>query len=157
MRSLTALLVALTLLALGLVWVDETYATSEESLLVIVHAQSPVDHVSGYEVEALFTRGQTRWDDGTAVYPFSLPAGSLPREQFDRAVLHLSPDQVGRFWLDRRIRGMGMPPKQVPTATMMMQIVANLPGAIGYMPLVHGKLSGVKVVARVVQGKVVAP
>ncbi|HKP57557.1 MAG TPA: hypothetical protein VJV78_12590 [Polyangiales bacterium] len=156
MRSLSALLVALTL-ALGFVWVGESYATSEEALLVIVHAQSPVAQVSGYEVEALFTRGQTRWDDGTAVYPFSLPANSPPREQFDRAVLHLNPDQVGRFWLDRRIRGMGMPPKQVPTPTMMLQIVANLPGAIGYLPVVHGKLPGVKVVARIVQGKVVAP
>ncbi|HKU40356.1 MAG TPA: hypothetical protein VJR89_19480 [Polyangiales bacterium] len=138
-------------------WVSTSHAASEEPLLVIVHAQARVDNVSGYEIEALFTRAQTRWDDGTAVYPFSFPAGSAPRETFDRAVLRLSPDQVGRFWLDRRIRGLGMPPKQVPNPTMMVQIVANLPGAVGYVPAVRGKLAGVKVVARIIQGKVVGP
>lgn len=156
MRPLPALLLALTL-ALGSVWAGTTHATNEETLLVIVHAQAAVQQVSSYELEALFTRGQTRWDDGGAVYPFSFPAGSGPRESFDRAVLRLNPDQVGRFWLDRRIRGLGMPPKQVPSATMMTQIVANLPGSIGYVPAVRGKLAGVKVIARIVQGKVVPP
>jgi ABC-type phosphate transport system substrate-binding protein len=156
MRPLSALLLALTL-AFGSVWAGASHATHEESLLVIVNAQASVAQVSSYEIEALFTRGQTRWDNGSAVYPFSFPAGSPPREQFDRAVLRLSPDQVGRFWLDRRIRGLGMPPKQVPSATMMMQIVANLPGSIGYIPAARAKLVGVKVVARIVQGKVVPP
>jgi hypothetical protein len=156
MRSFSALLAALTL-TLGSVWVGASYATNEETLLVIVHAQSPVDRVSAYEIEALFTRAQTRWDGGTAVYPFSFPAGSAPRESFDRVVLRLNPEQVGRFWLDRRIRGLGMPPKQVPNGTMMVQIVANLQGAIGYVPATHTKPPGVKVVARIVQGKVVAP
>jgi hypothetical protein len=156
MRSLSALLLALTLV-LGCVWVGSSYAASEESLLVIVHADSPVEQVSSYQIEAWFTRAQTRWDDGSVVYPFSFPPGSSPRESFDRVVLHLDPEQVGRFWLDRRIRGLGMPPKQVPNATMMTQIVANLPGAIGYVPAVRGKLPGVKIVARIVQGKVVPP
>jgi ABC-type phosphate transport system substrate-binding protein len=156
MRPLSALLLV-SLLGLGSLWVSASHAVSEESLLVIVHAELQVERVSGYEIEALFTRAQTRWDDGSTVYPFSFPAGSSPRESFDRVVLRLSPEQVGRFWLDRRIRGLGMPPKQVPTATMMVQIVANLPGSIGYVPAMRTKPPGVKVVARIVQGKVMAP
>ena len=156
MRSFSVLFVTLTL-AWASVWAGASYATNEETLLIIVHPQSRVEQVSSYQLEALFTRAQTRWDDGSAVYPFSFPAGSPPREGFDRAVLKLDPDQVGRFWLDRRIRGLGMPPKQVPTATMMTQIVANLPGAVGYIPAGRTKPPGVKVVARIVQGKVLPP
>lgn len=132
------------------------HAAPEVTLDVIVHASSKVERLSGYELEALFTRTQTRWTDGAAVIPFSFPAGSEPRVLFDRVALRLAPEQVGRFWLDRRIRGLGQPPKQVPSASLMLQVVANLPGAIGYLPTTRNH-PGVKVVARIQQGKVVAP
>ncbi len=151
---------SLAALACGLTWLASwdlsLAAAPEEPLLVIVNDKSPVEKLSAYEIEALFTRAQTRWSDGTPVHPFSLPSGTPAREQFDRAVMRLTPDQVGRFWLDRRIRGLGMPPKQVPTTGLMVQIIANLPGAIGYVPG-RGRPPGVRVVARVVQGKVVSP
>jgi hypothetical protein len=137
-------------------WDPSLAAAPEEPLLVIVNATSPVMKISGYEIEALFTRTQTRWSDGTPVHPFSFPAGSPPRELFDRVVLRLNADQVGRFWLDRRIRGLGMPPKQVPTQALMLQLIANLPGAVGYVPGPRAR-PGVRIVARIVQGKVVSP
>jgi hypothetical protein len=137
-------------------WAPSLAAAPEEPILVIVNASSPVEKISGYEVEALFTRSQTRWSDGTPVRPFSFPSGSPARELFDRVVLRLNADEVGRFWLDRRIRGLGMPPKQVPTTALMLQIVANLPGAVGYIPGARTR-PGVRVVARIVQGKVVSP
>jgi hypothetical protein len=137
-------------------WVPSFAAAPEDPLVVIVSADSPVQKISAYETEALFTRAQTRWSDGTPVHPFSFPAGTPERELFDRVVLRLNPDQVGRFWLDRRIRGMGMPPKQVPTSALMLQIVANLPGAVGYLTSTRVR-PGVRVVARILQGKVVSP
>jgi hypothetical protein len=144
----------------GLTWLasrDLSFAAApEEPLIVIVNDKSPVEKISGYEVEALFTRTRTRWSDGMPVHPFSFPAGTPAREQFDRVVLHLNADQVGRFWLDRRIRGLGMPPKQVPSAALMLQIIANLPGSIGYVPGTRAR-PGVRIVARILQGKVVSP
>jgi hypothetical protein len=137
-------------------WAPLLAATAEEPLIVVVHEQSPVEKLSAYELEALFTRSQTRWSDGRAVYPFSFPAGTPARELFDRVVLRLNPEQVGRFWLDRRIRGLGMPPKQVPSAGLMLQVIANLPGAVGYVTGTRAS-PGVRVVARIVQGKVVPP
>jgi len=156
MRALATMASALATLCLIALWGSTSLAANEELLLVIVHPKSPVDRVSSYEIEALFTRARTRWSDGSTVYPFSFPAGSPARETFDRVVLRLSPDQVGRFWVDRRIRGLGMPPKQVPSPTLMAQIVSNLPGAIGYLPSTRSR-PGLKVVARIVQGKVLSP
>jgi len=158
MRRFTAMLSAA--LVCGATWLaswDPSLAAApEEPLVVIVNANSPVQKISAYEIEALFTRAQTRWSDGTPVHPFSFPAGTHERGLFDRVVLRLSPEQVGRFWLDRRIRGLGMPPKQVPTSTLMLQIIANLPGAVGYLPSARVR-PGVRTVARIVQGKVVSP
>ena len=107
-------------------------------------------------MEALFTRTQTRWDDGTAVVPLNAPTGTPARDHFDRTVLRLSTDQVGRFWLDRRIRGLGLPPRQVPDSMLVLKVVENLRGSIAYVrpELVSAR---VKVVAKIRQGRVLAP
>jgi hypothetical protein len=155
MRKLIALMLYLT----GCLFAFAANAAppaAELSLDVFVHRSSAVTQLSAYELEALFTRMQTRWGDGTPVIPLSFPAGAEPRVLFDRVVLRLAPDEVGRFWLDRRIRGLGLPPRQVPNATLMQQVVANLPGSIGYAPSQPGR-TNVKVVARIQQGKVVPP
>jgi hypothetical protein len=133
-----------------------SYAIYDEVLDVIVNEKAPVERLSGYEVEALFTRTQTHWSDGSVVYPFSFPAGSEAREYFDRVALRLGPEEVGRFWMDRKIRGLGSPPRQVPSALLMVQVIANLAGSVGYIPSTQ-TAPGVKVVARVLRGKVVSP
>lgn len=153
MRAVLAVLIGLAILA-------EFSATSqaavEEPLLVIVHPSVPVSSLSAYELEAIFTRDQTRWGNGSTIIPFSFPAGGEVRDVFDRVILRLDAEEVGRFWLDRRIRGLGLPPKQVPSAALMVKVVANLPGSIGYVPTLRAR-SGVKVVARIAQGKVLSP
>lgn len=141
---------------LGQVAAEAAHAAEEEPLDVIVHPSSPVLKLNSAELEALFTRTQTRWSDGSPVVPLTFPAGTPIRDRFDRCVMRLGPDEVGRFWLDRRIRGLGTPPKQVTSAQLMLKVVANLPGAIGYVPLLRNR-SGVKVVARIAQGKVITP
>lgn len=153
MRVLLAVLMELLLFAdLS----DVSRAAVEEPLLVIVHPGVPANALSVYELEAIFTRDQTRWSNGSAIIPFSFPAGGDVRDAFDRTILRLDPEEVGRFWLDHRIRGLGMPPKQVPSTALMIKVVANLPGSIGYIPMTRVR-PGVKVVARIAQGKVLSP
>jgi ABC-type phosphate transport system substrate-binding protein len=153
MRVILAVLIELALFAdFG----DVSRAAVEEPLLVIVHPSVPVNALSAYELEAIFTRDQTRWSNGSAIIPFSFPAGGDVRGAFDRTVLRLDPEEVGRFWLDHRIRGLGLPPKQVPSTALMIKVVANLPGSIGYIPMTRAR-PGVKVVARIAQGKVLSP
>jgi hypothetical protein len=155
MRKLFALMLYVTGCLFAL---DASAAAPSASLSldVFVHRSSPVTQLSIHELEALFTRTQTRWADGSPVIPLSFAAGADARVLFDRVVLRLGPDEVGRFWLDRRIRGLGLPPRQVPNAALMQQVVANLAGAIGYAPSQPVR-TGVRVVARIQQGKVVPP
>lgn len=132
------------------------HANDAEDILVVVHARSRIDQLSAHQLEAIYTRSTTRWDDGSLIIPFNLADSSPTRHRFDQVVLRLTPQQIGRFWLDQRIRGLGAPPKQVPDAALLVKVIERLPGSIGYAPSSR-RTPGVKVVARVRAGAVVAP
>jgi hypothetical protein len=70
---------------------------------------------------------------GRRVVPFNYPAGDPLRQAFDQLLLGMEPDQVGRYWVDRRIRGQGMPPKTAPSRELMRAIVGRVPGVLGYL------------------------
>ena len=55
------------------------------------------------------------------------------REQFDRVVLGKSPDEMARYWIDRRIRGQSGAPKAVEPVDVYERVIAKLDGAIGYV------------------------
>jgi hypothetical protein len=123
------------------------------TLLVIANHGVRAEQLSAVQLEAIFTMSQRAWPGGDAIIPFNYPPGSVLRESFDRAVLRMDRDEVARFWIDRRIRGAGDAPRKVPTVALLLRIVANLPGAIGYVP--SGPLpADVKLVARVSDGNV---
>ena len=45
----------------------------------------------------------------------------------------MDPDQVGRFWIDRKIRGQPGPPRAVAPLGVLQEEVASISGTIGYM------------------------
>jgi ABC-type phosphate transport system substrate-binding protein len=135
------LLVAIT----GIPVLADTRA-DDQRLAVIVHPKTPVSSLSEDELVAIFTMSQRRWSDGETI-------GTSTRVYFDDAVLGMSPDQAARFWIDRRIRDGGSSPLKTPNATTMLKVVASLARSIGYVP--EAQLGpGVKVVARVINGRV---
>ena len=48
-------------------------------------------------------------------------------------VLGLGPDEVGRFWINRRIRDEGLAPRIVTSSELGIRVVASYPGAVTYM------------------------
>jgi len=125
-------------------------------LAVIVHPKSSVSALDEYELEAIFTTTRLHWSGSERITAFNLPPYSPARTAFDRAVLRLSPDEVSRLWIDRRVRGGAPPPRQVPEPQLVVRVVATLASAIGYVPV--GSVDDtVKVVARVKNGAVTKP
>jgi hypothetical protein len=100
---------------------------------VIVHPRNSVPGIGPGEIEAIFTTRRLDWPSGKRIAPFNFPAHTAAREAFDRAALHLDPDEVARFWIDRRVRGGHPPPRQVPDAETMLRVVASLETAVGYV------------------------
>jgi ABC-type phosphate transport system substrate-binding protein len=141
---------ALALASLG----GRAGAAGDEILAVIVHVKNPQSSLSRDELEALFSMSRKRWAHGEAVVPINLEIGTLSRVLFDKVVLGMGPDEVARFWIDRRIRGLGSPPLKVPSPEVLRKAVAALAGAIGYVPVAQLG-PGVKVVARVTRDQVI--
>ena len=125
-------------------------------LAVITHPAVPAKALSAAELASIFTRATRGWKDGSAIRPMNLPPGSAERVAFDRAVLHMEPDQSAQFWVDRMVRGEESAPKAIAKIDIVARLVPTLAGAIAYVP--EDKVDDkVHVVAFIRDGKVVAP
>lgn len=125
-------------------------------LVVVVHPSVPKQSLDEFELEAIFLTSRRYWAGSQVIVPFNLPPREEGRVLFDRVVLRMDPDEVGRFWLDRRVRGGPPPPRQAPDALTAVRLVARLEGAIAYAPL-GVPLADVRIVARIHDGKVMRP
>lgn len=103
-----------------------------ETLVLIVGRGLSLGGVSASIAQRIF-RGEPTDLAGARMVPFNYAPDHALRRAFDQAVLGMSPDEVGRYWVDRRIRGQGMPPRTVPSAAVARAVVARLPGAIAYV------------------------
>jgi len=103
-------------------------------LVLVVGKSSPITNISKADLAHVFSADPIRVQ-GQAIVPFSLPPASPERQAFDLAVLGMTPDEVNRFWIDRRIRGQGSPPKSAPSPDVVAKVVAKFPGAMGYVPI----------------------
>ncbi len=103
------------------------------NLVVIVHPSNS-ETPSLADLAAIFTTRKQSWGGGKRIVPFNFPAKHEVRVAFDRAVLDMDPDDVARYWIDRRIRGGNPPPKQVASARLIVRLVEKLDGAVAYVP-----------------------
>jgi len=73
---------------------------------------------------------------GKRMMPFNYAPSDAIRIAFDKAVLGMTPELVGRYWIDRRIRGQSLPPKTVPSQQVLRALIVKMgaqTGAIGYV------------------------
>lgn len=101
-------------------------------LVVVVAKTSELRDLPLNELRSIY-RGKARSGGGQTLIPFNHPAGSQDRIGFDRTVLHMSPEEVGRYWVDQKIRGGASPPRSVESVALLVRLLAKLPGAIGYV------------------------
>ena len=144
-----ALLAGLTLVA----WAD----AGPPEIDVFVNAATGVTRLSSSELAEIYNGSRLTWSLGKGITAFNLATSSPLRVEFDHVVLHMSPDEVGRYWIDQRIRGGGRPPRQVDEGAVVAKLVARLPGSIGYAPAGTAIPSDVRVVARIRNRNVVEP
>lgn len=133
-RSWTTLAVALLLSAVA--WPSEVRATAGGggAIAVIVHPDNPLTRVSLAELRAMLLRQKDRWPNGNPIRILNWEANSATRVAFDQAVLRLSPERVAAYWVDRRIRGLGTPPRSISSAQLIEGVVARNADFISYLP-----------------------
>jgi hypothetical protein len=104
-----------------------------KKLVVVVAKGSPVTNISRGDLKRCFT-GDTVSVHSKTLVPFNATPNTPDRTGFDKAVLGMSPDQVGRFWIDRKVRGQSAAPRALPSPAHVAKVAAKFPGAIGYLP-----------------------
>lgn len=119
-------------LALGLLF-GRTASADGKKLVVVVAKGSPVTNVSRSDLKRAFT-GESVSVAGKTLVPFNANPNTPERTGFDKAVLGMSPDEVGRYWVDRKVRGQSAAPRSLPSAAHIAKVAAKFPGAISYLP-----------------------
>ena len=81
----------------------------------------------------LFRSEDLRAPNGERILPLNRGANTMERVGFDRSVLGMNPEEVARYWIDRRIRGRTGSPKAIDPAGLLQKVVVRLPGSIAYV------------------------
>ena len=127
-----------------------------DDIAVVVNKSNATATMSRSQLSALFKVKSTEFPRGGRATPVNLPPESPARQAFDLAVLGLTPDEVERFWVDSKSRSGVGSPRRLPGPSALVRFVSGDETAIGYVPTSEVG-DGVRVVARIRAGQVVAP
>jgi len=125
--AIASIVIALSMMAGGAARADG------KKLVVVVARGASLTSISRTDLKRCFT-GERIIVGGKLLVPFNAAPSSPDRDGFDRAVLGMTRDEVGRFWVDRKIRGQSGPPRSLPSPAYIARVAAKFPGAIGYLP-----------------------
>ena len=125
--NLVSLVIGLCLTLLG----GRAFADGKK-LVVVVAKGSSLTNIARGDLKRCFL-GETVSAGDKPLVPFNAQPGTPERTGFDRAVLGMSPEEVGRFWVDRKVRGQSSAPRSLPSPAHIAKVAAKFPGAIGYL------------------------
>jgi hypothetical protein len=106
-------------------------------LFIVTKQSSPLRELSLRELKRLYLGEYVASPDGGKLIPLNHAEGSPERLGFERAILGMSPDQLVRFWIDRRIRGQSGPPKTVSSPELLRRAVAAVDYTVTYLRAVE--------------------
>jgi ABC-type phosphate transport system substrate-binding protein len=112
---------------------------------LIVNSANPVSVLTPDDIERLFLKERTSWEDGLAVEPVDQPARSDVREAFSRAALGRAPRAVIVHWQRQIFSGRSVPPPELESDDAVVEYVRTHIGAVGYVAP-GADVSGVKAV-----------
>ena len=112
---------------------SQATADEPDPIVVVVSPGLRVENISLSTLRRLFMAERLRSETGERLVPFNQPVNSRLRREFERRTLGMSPDEVGRHWVDQRIRGDRGAPRTVPTPALALQVIVALPGGITYV------------------------
>lgn len=104
------------------------------NLVVIVNKSNPITSLPVTELRRVFSKQTRMWRHGDSMVPVDWDATSEVREQFSRAVMGRTVRQMSDFWVQQSITQGLAPPSTQRSARAILRFVANVPGAISYVP-----------------------
>jgi hypothetical protein len=121
------------LAAAGTLWLTEGSASADPVRLQLITAKANAIHdLSSADLRQVY-RGKQVLIGGQKLVPFNHPPNTPDRVAFDRIVLGMTPEEVGRYWIDQKIRGGDSPPRIIDSVALLVRVVGALPGAVAYV------------------------
>jgi hypothetical protein len=108
------------------------HAAERVTLAVFVAKGSSLQSLKMNELRRIFTNADDSGFSGQRSVPFNHTARSNDRIGFDQTVLRMSPEEVSRFWIDRKIRGLPGPPRAVDSLSQLLRLVSHTSAGVGY-------------------------
>ncbi len=113
--------------------VERTARAAERvTLAVFVAKDSGLQNLKMTELRRIFISADDSGFSGQRSVPFNHTARSSDRIGFDQTVLHMNPEEVSRFWIDRKIRGLPGPPRAVDSLSQLLRLVSHTSAGVGY-------------------------
>ena len=101
-----------------------------EELVVVVHPDTTFDHLSRADLINIFMGRYQQFPDGQPAFPLDLADSS---ESFYRKLVDKTPAELRSYWARLVFSGRACPPRRLPAARQLIDVVANNPGAVGYL------------------------
>lgn len=119
-----------------------TGAASAE-IAVVVNPDSGIERMSRDDVVNIYMGRYQGLPSGATAFPVDLQP---LKPDFYRSLVDRTMSEINSYWARLVFSGRASPPRQVPDATTVLEVVANNKGAIGYLPSAEVDRSRVRVV-----------
>jgi len=104
-----------------------------EEFAVIVNSGNETGTVSKAQLKRIFL-GQIKELNGVQLVPINLPPDSDLGNQFLTDVTGKSGEEYKEYWVAQQVKGLGSAPMIQKTSMIVKTMVAQIPGAIAYIP-----------------------
>lgn len=102
-------------------------------VVVVVAADNPVNSLSKSHIANIFLGRNNYLDGRIRVVPVDQAEGSKARQEFYQEVVDWNPASLKAHWSKMIFTGRGKPPRQVAGDDAVKALIADHPGAIGYI------------------------
>ena len=124
------IIIMLVLFAITLGLSTGVYA---QNFKVIVNTDNTVKEITKKQLDKIFLKKSTKWDDDTKIKPVNLDQESDVRESFSKDVHRKNVSAIKAYWQKQIFTGKGVPPVEKSNDEEIVEFIKSNPGAIGYV------------------------
>lgn len=124
----------ITIFALLLLGSVSPAPAADDDLAVVVNKSNPADNLTKAQLKKMILGEQTSWPGSKKVNVILRATGQPERDGVLRSVCGMSEDDFNQHWMHANLNGeTASPPKSLGSAEAVRQLVASIPGAIGFL------------------------
>lgn len=108
-------------------------AGPKDGLAVVVAKDSGLRNISARDLKRLYLSEVIEGPGGKRIIALNHDRGAPERVAFDEKVLGMGPEEVGRYWIDRKIRGQPGPPRTLTPLERLRAAIRRVDGTLTYL------------------------